>query len=128
MEFKIYEGSDASLEDLGTLKSIAGKSGSIALIRKNYNNPEKRVAIVITRKDGKSTVVACSEPVSRMLRAKEMNIAELATLPVLESDKGVFVSLPGGGTGTQSFKVDTLTASAPVAVSDEFLPEELVAF
>jgi hypothetical protein len=129
MEFKVYQSESVSLEDLGTLKTIAGKGGSISLIRKNFNNPDKRVAVVVKRKDGKSATIACSEPVSRMLRAKELNIAELAVLPVLENDKGIaYVCLPGGGTSLQSFDVDALKASKPVALSEEFLPEELVAF
>jgi hypothetical protein len=128
VEFKKFtRDENGSLNDLGTLKEIAGKKGKIALIRKNFNDPSKRVAVLVTNAKGESAVIACSAQVSKALRDKQMNIAQLAGLSVVENDEGHnFVSMPATG-GVQEFVVDTIK-TAEVEVSGEFLPEELVAF
>lgn len=118
---------ESTLNDLGTVKAIAGKGGKIALIRKNFNDPAKRVAVLITNKAGESAVVACSAQVSAALREKKMNIAQLAGLTVVENEEGHnFIAMPATG-GLQEFAVDQLKTQE-VEVSGEFLPEELIAF
>lgn len=127
LEFKKYEGGPSTLTDLGTVKSIAGKGGKIAFIRNNFNNPDKRVALLITNADGNSAVLACSQQVSDALRNKQMNIAQLANLSVLENEEGInFIAMPATG-GLQEFSVDAITTVATEATT-EFLPEELIAF
>ena len=127
LEFKKYEGGPSTLTDLGSVKSIAGKGGKIAFIRNNFNNLEKRVAVLITNSNGDSDVVSCSQQVSDALRNKQMNIAQLASLSIVETVEGNnFIVMPATG-GLQEFSVDaiiTVTTEVPV----EFLPEELVAF
>jgi len=127
LEFKKYEGGPSTLTDLGTVKSIAGKGGKIAFIRNNFNNPDKRVALLITNSDGNSAVLACSQQVSDALRNKQMTIAQLANLSVIENEEGVnFIAMPATG-GLQEFSVDAI-ASVATETSAEFLPEELIAF
>jgi hypothetical protein len=127
LEFKKYEGGPSTLTDLGTVKSIAGKGGKIAFIRNNFNNPDKRVALLITNSNGESVVLACSQQVSDALRNKQMNIAQLANLSVLENEEGAhFISMPATG-GLQEFAVDAITSVA-TETSSVFLPEELIAF
>jgi len=129
--WKKYQGAENTLEELGTVKELAGKGGKIALIRKNYNDATKRVAVVVSKKDGTSTVIACSKQVSQQLREKHMNIAQLAGLKVVEGkneagEESYFIAMPATG-GLHEFTVDDLKASA-VEVRAEFLPEELIAF
>jgi hypothetical protein len=128
VQFKKFEGNDGStLNDLGTLKTIAGKGGSIGLIRKNFNDPSKRVAVLVTRKDGQSAVIPCSTQVSNALRSKKMKIAQLIGLSVLENEEGRnFVSMPATG-GVQGFEVDKLNVVEMEAAEADFLPEELIA-
>ena len=127
LEFKKYEGGPSTLTDLGSVKSIAGKGGKIAFIRNNFNNPDKRVALLITNSDGNSAVLACSQQVSDALRNKQMTIAQLANLSVIENEEGInFIAMPATG-GLQEFSVDAITSVA-TEPSSEFLPEELIAF
>ena len=127
IEFKKYEGANSTLEDLGTVKELAGKKGKIALIRKNFNNPEKRVVVVLTNAKDESAVISCSKQVSDALRKKEMTIAQLVGLNVVQNEEGVaFISMPATG-GLQEFSLDTVK-TAPVEHVAEFLPAELVAF
>lgn len=127
LNFKKYQASAGTLTSLGTVKENAGKGGKIAFIRNNFNNPEKRVAVVITQSNGNSAVVACSEQVSAELRSKKMNIQQLAGLEILENEEGVyFITMPATG-AVQEFQVDEL-ATEPTNVSATFLPEELIAF
>jgi len=131
IEWKKYAGSENTLEEVGTVKELAGKGGKIALIRKNYNDATKRVAVVVSKKDGTSAIISCSKQVSQQLRKKHMNIAQLAGLTVVEGknaegEETYFVAMPATG-GLQEFAVDGLKASA-LEVKTEFLPEELIAF
>jgi hypothetical protein len=127
LEFKKYEGGPSTLTDLGSVKSIAGKGGKIAFIRNNFNNLTKRVAVLITNSNNESVVLACSQQVSDALRNKQMNIAQLASLSVIENAEGAnFIAMPATG-GLQEFSVDSIT-TVTTEVSTEFLPEELIAF
>ena len=72
-------------------------------------------------------MLACSQQVSDALRSKQMNIAQLASLSVIENEQGAnFIAMPATG-GLQEFSVDSIT-TATTEVSAEFLPEELIAF
>lgn len=123
----MYQGTTGELTELGTVKALAGKKGKISFIRKNFNDATKRVAVVLTNAKGESALISCSKQVSDALRSKQMTIAQLAGLTVLENEDGVsFISMPGTG-GLQTFEADAIKASV-TEVSNEFLPEELVAF
>lgn len=128
VEFKKYAGADnATLEDQGTVKAIAGKGGKIALIRKNYNDATKRVAVLITRKDGQSAVVACSAQVSKALREKKMNINQLLGLSIVSNEDGLnFISMGAAG-AVQSFEVDKVKEQTVANEEATFLPEEVMA-
>src|SRR5688572_15217072 len=127
VKFGKFERNDAGLTDLGTLKAVVGKGGKIAFIRKNYNDESKRVAVVLTNKGGDSAVVSCSKQVSDALRAKQINLAQLAGLNVLENAEGVaFISMPATG-ALQEFSIDKINVEAVETVSADFLPEETIA-
>lgn len=128
LEFKKYEGGPSTLTDLGTVKSNAGKGGKIAFIRKNFNNADKLVAVLITNSDNESVVIACSKQVSDSLRKKEMNIAQLANLSILENEEGAnYISMPASG-GLQEFSLDSIATTTVEQEPANFLPEELIAF
>ena len=127
VEFKKYEGSTTELVDLGTVKNIAGKGGKIALIRKNYKDLTKRVVILITNKAGNSAVVPCSKQVSDAFRAKELSIAQLVGLNVVEveAEDGSFrqfISMPATG-GVHEIAIDKVNVEELEA--KELSPEDL---
>jgi hypothetical protein len=127
VKFEMYQGTTAELTELGTVKEIAGKKGKISFIRKNFNDATKRVAVVLTNANGESALISCSKQVSDALRSKQMNIAQLASCKVLENEDGInFISMPGTG-GLRSIELDGVRLEV-VEVSNEFLPEELIAF
>lgn len=128
--FKKYEKKESALTELGTLKSLAGKGGKITFLRKNFANKSKRVALVVTQKDGKSAIIPCSQQVSDLIRNKEITINQLAGLQVVEGsneagDTTHFVVLPQGG-GAQEFSADKLKEES-FELDAEFLPEDFVA-
>jgi hypothetical protein len=104
IKFAKYEGSTA-LEDLGTLEILAGPKGGTKFVPKNFNNPQKRVVVVVSNGKDESAVVTCSSAVSNILRkAKEEGVEEnemlafVNGLNVLENEQGsYFISLPTGG-------------------------------
>ena|SRR5690349_4380988 len=129
IEFKKFaRGEESSLNDLGTVKAIAGKGGKVGFIRKNYNDATKRIALLITNKEGESAVVPCSEQVSKLVRANKLKLNQLLGLTVLENEEGRnFVSMPANG-AIQSFEVDKVKVAEIEEVEADFLPQELIAF
>lgn len=125
--FKKYEPNTAELTDLGTVKAVVGKGGKIAFIRKNYNNPEKRVAVIFTNAKGESATVSCSKQVSDALRKKEINVAQLAGLSVLENEEGIpFISMPATG-GLHEVALDKVQTKEVAPVTANSL-QDLIAW
>ena len=132
IKFKVYEGGTAELTDLGTVKELAGKGGKMALIRKNWNDATKRVALLITRKDGQSAIVPCSKQVSDALRNKKIRASQLAGLNIVETEVEVdgkmelrqFVSMPANG-AVHEIALDTVK-TAEVELTAQSL-EDLIA-
>ena len=125
--FKKYEGGTAELTDLGTVKTVAGKGGKIAFIRKNYNDLTKRVVVVISNNKGQSAVVPCSKQVSEAFRAKKLTIAQIAGLNIVETtaeDGSLrqFISMPANG-GLHEIAIDKVNVEEVVA--EQLNPEDL---
>lgn len=121
-----YKGQSANLTDNGTIASIIGKNGSISFLRKNIDNPNKRVALLLKDDKGNSGIVSCSEQVSAEIRAKRMTIHEIAGLSLLENENGIsFVAMPATGAIQEISMKDINVVS--YNRSEEFLPEELLA-
>ena len=142
LQFKDYQ--SETLVNLGTVASNAGKGGSWSLIDKNFQDESKRVALIVKRADGASTVVACSTAVSRGLRDQSIKKGMVQSFPILQTswDKkvdgviqmdattgkpvqvtGNFVSLPGG-TQVEDFAITDETAEefvAPVVKLDDLV-------
>jgi hypothetical protein len=128
MAFKLtaYQGQSATLTDNGTIASIIGQNGSISFIRKNLNDPNKRVALLLKDDKGNSGVVSCSAQVSEEIRAKRMTIHEIAGLSLLENEQGIsFVAMPASG-AVQTIAMKDISVVS-YDRSEEFLPEELLA-
>jgi hypothetical protein len=128
MAFKLtaYQGQSATLTDNGTIASIIGQNGSISFIRKNLNDPNKRVALLLKDDKGNSGVVSCSAQVSEEIRAKRMTIHEIAGLSLLENEQGIsFVAMPASG-AVQTIAMKDINVVS-YDRSEEFLPEELLA-
>jgi len=128
MAFKLtaYQGQSATLTDNGTIANLVGKNGSISLIRKNLNDPNKRVALLLKDDNGNSGIVSCSAQVSEEIRAKRISIHEIAGLSLLENEQGItFVAMPASG-AVQTIAMKDISVVS-YDRSEEFLPEELLA-
>ena len=128
MAFKLtaYTRQSSELTDNGTIAELVGKNGSISFIRKNLNDPNKRVALLLTDSKGNSGIVSCSEQVSKAIRNKELSVHQLAGFTLLENENGVtFVSMPATG-AIQTISMKDIKVVA-YDRSEEFLPEELIA-
>ena len=128
MAFKLtaYTRQSATLTDNGTIASIIGANGSISFIRKNLNDPNKRVALLLKDDKGNSGVVSCSAQLSEEIRAKRITIHEIAGLSLLENEQGIsFVAMPASG-AVQTIAMKDINVVS-YDRSEEFLPEELLA-
>lgn len=128
LNFAIYE--SATLNDLGTPATAVGKGGSLAFIPKNLANNDKRVALILKKKNGESSVLSCSEGVSAMVRKalaggmdKKKALAILSKLSILEGESEVpYLCAPAGESNLELFVIEEL------AKVKETTYEELVAF
>lgn len=118
-----YKGAESNLESHGTVVETTGVDGSISFIRKNFNNPEKRVALLLKNKKGESAIIACSKQLSDSIREGKITISEIFGLEIVEGEKGTFVSMPATG-AIQTFEAKKYKAKA-VTTSDEFVPEDI---
>ena len=128
MAFKLsaYTRQSGELTDNGTIANLIGKNGSISFIRKNLNDVNKRVALLLKDSKGNSGVVSCSAQLSAEIRAKKITIHEIAGLSLLENEEGItFVSMPGTGAIQEIAMKDIKVVS--YERNEEFLPEELLA-
>lgn len=128
MAFKLtaYTRQSGELTDNGTIANLIGKNGSISFIRKNLNDPNKRVALLLKDSKGNSGVVSCSAQLSKEIRANNITIHEIAGLSLLENEEGVtFVSMPATGAIQEISMKDIKVVN--YERSEEFLPEELLA-
>lgn len=128
MAFKLsaYTRQSGELTDNGTIAQLIGKNGSISFIRKNLNDVNKRVALLLKDSKGNSGVVSCSAQLSAEIRAKKITIHEIAGLSLLENEEGItFVSMPGTGAVQEIAMKDIKVVS--YERNEEFLPEELLA-
>jgi hypothetical protein len=130
VKFAEYSGS-TTLNDLGTLKSIVGKGGSVKLSMKNFTNENKRVVVIANKANGESAVIACSDGVSkhaRSLRKEGKKQAEvlgwLIGLNVLENEKEqYFISMPSGtpGEGISVDKLKVLDTKEVITNTEELI-------
>jgi len=128
MAFKLsaYTRQSGELTDNGTIANLIGKNGSISFIRKNLNDVNKRVALVLKDSKGNSGVVSCSAQLSTEIRGNKITIHEIAGLSLLENEEGItFVSMPGTGAIQEIAMKDIKVVS--YERNEEFLPEELLA-
>lgn len=96
LEFKKYEGTGGTLES-ESIVSIIGAKGTIRIPRKSYEG-EKRIFAILTKENGESCGVVCSEDVSKGLRDKSITAKELASFVVVNGgDKGFFIARPSRG-------------------------------
>lgn len=127
VEFKLH--TRAERVELGTIAELTGVGGKIALIPSNFNNPDRRVVIVMRKADGTSATVTCSKPVSEGLRSKEIGLRQVQNFPIVEhvtSDGEVIalVSMPSGG-GLVEFNVTNEVVEYQAPALD---PSELIAW
>jgi len=127
LEFKLYERTERT--ELGTVAELTGVGGKIGLLPSNFNNPNKRVVIIMTKADKTSEQVVCSSNVSKGLRAKEITISQVQGFPIVEQitpDGEIIniITMPSGGALVE-FNVTNEVAEYEAPTFD---PSELVAF
>jgi hypothetical protein len=127
LNFQVYE--SATLEVLGTLKSVAGTGGKLRFTNKSMN-ANGSLCVVIEKKDGKSATATCSKVVSAAIRkalaagkTKQEALAAIVDLDIVEAPNGGnYISAPRGEGG----EVESFTIAA--LAKEVFSFEELVAF
>ena len=130
LNFKAYQRADRT--ELGTIASIVGKGGSFrpASIN-NWTDANKRVVLVLAKKDGTSDLITCSTEVSKRLRSKELKLSQLMSFTVVEQltvsgDVMNVVVMPSSGATLPAVEItDNIVAYEPVST---FNAEELIAF
>ena len=85
LQFKKYAQTATQLKSLGTVGEFVGIGGKFAPSSvRNFQDPNKRVNILLTNANGETVTVNCSKPVSADLRNKTLKFSDLAGLPILE--------------------------------------------
>ena len=85
LQFKKYAQTATQLKSLGTVGEFVGVGGKFAPSSvRNFQDPNKRVNILLTNANGETVTVNCSKPVSADLRSKALKLSDLAGLQILE--------------------------------------------
>jgi hypothetical protein len=129
LNFKQYQRADRT--ELGTIASIVGQGGSFRpATMANWLDANKRVVLVLVKKDGTSDLVTCSAELSKRLRSKEIKLSQLMGFTVVEQlttsgETMNVVVMPNNGTALPSVAItDEIPAYEPVSTFD---PSELIA-
>lgn len=112
--FQAYQrnASASTLVDNGTVRDLMTEKGALGLIPSNLKRETKlnakgemvynRVLVLVyngqvdQNGNPESISIACSESVSRDLRAKNITLSELADYSILEDENGInYISMPG---------------------------------
>jgi hypothetical protein len=130
LNFKAYQRADRT--ELGTIASIVGKGGSFRPASiSNWTDANKRVVLVLAKKDGTSDLITCSTEVSKRLRSKELKLSQLMGFTIIEQlttsgETMNVVVMPNGGAKLPSVEVgDSIPTYEPIST---FNAEELIAF
>jgi len=122
IEFKTFERAESTLETQGTVLSLVGKDGKLGIISKNFKDTTKRVVLILTKKNGTSAMISCSQAVSDGLRSKSIELGNVLGFEILEGESGIpFISLPAGGLIEVLVKNITVKDFVPSVVSYEEL-------
>ena len=85
LQFKKRAPRESSLKSLGTVGEFVGVGGRFAPSSvRNFQDPSKRVNILLTNADDETVTVNCSKAVSADLRSKAIKLSDLAELRILE--------------------------------------------
>ena len=129
LNFKQYLRADRT--ELGSIASIVGKGGSFRPASlNNWADANKRVVLVLAKKDGTSDLVTCSTELSKRLRSKEIKLSQLMGFTIVEQLTSTgetmnVVVMPNSGTTLPSVEItDEIVAYEPVSTFD---PSELIA-
>jgi hypothetical protein len=120
-----YESAESNLISHGTVVETTTVKGSIKVIRKNFLDTSKRVAVILSDGKGLSKIIACSAPLSVELRAGRIVADDLYDHEIVEDDKGrYFISMPIDG-AIQEFKASSHKAKAKPSLA--FMPTSAIA-
>jgi hypothetical protein len=129
LNFKQYQRADRT--ELGTIAEIVGQGGTFRpATMSNWLDTNKRVVLVLAKKDGTSDLVTCSTELSKRLRSKEIKLSQLMGFIVVEqlTRSGEIMNvvvMPNAGTTLPSVEItDEIPAYEPVSTFD---PSELIA-
>ena len=102
--FKVYERAESTLEDLGTVASMAGRGGKLAFIPGNLVSG-KRVTIVVLNSKGESNIAVCSVAISASVRSalkegitRPAILGVISKLHIFENEEGAhYIAQEGSG-------------------------------
>ena len=105
----------------GTIAELIGENGSISFKKRNLARQDKRVFVTLKSKKGARQVI-CSQPVSEMIRSKELSLAQLLDFELLlvineQGEERYVISFPEDANGELEVKAS--------AKREVFQPEEL---
>lgn len=130
LNFKNYQRTDRT--ELGTIAAVVGVGGTYRpASMNNWLDANKRVALVLAKKDGTSDLVTCSTEVSKRLRSKELKLSQLMGFTIVEQlttsgETMNVVVMPSAGTALPAVEVTAeVPAYEPVKA---FNANELIAF
>jgi hypothetical protein len=115
LNFKVREAQkNVTATVIGTVASVIGKGGSVDFIPSNLLNADKRLYVILTKADGTSDSVICSQAVSDAFRAKEISVNHLLGFEIKEqvSSAGELynqINMPSSNASLINFKVDDIT-------------------
>ena len=152
LQFKKYAQTATQLKSLGTVGEFVGVGGKFAPSSvRNFQDPNKRVNILLTNANGETVTVNCSKPVSADLRSKKLTFSTLGSFPIYEipqvdvngdpkmminpetgeeeQELRYYIGYPGGASNINSIKV-TVTEEmikTPVQLAREVDWSQLIA-
>jgi hypothetical protein len=102
LQFAVYERKESTIVSYGKVIDLVGKDGKIDLLKKNLLDASKRVVVILKRADGTSRLVPCSEPVSKGLRDKSLEIGHLLNFEIIDvktknGEIAQMISMPAQG-------------------------------
>ncbi len=119
---------------LGTVAEVAGKGATINFTKNNFEHPTKRLHVILERPDGTSFGINCSPTVGSGVRAKTINMKQLAGFPIIEHVVGKeytnaglvipIISMPDGQGLINAGAINSVEEYVP----ETFEPSDLVAF
>ena len=91
MQFTKFQSQSKAIPTVGTLKSLLKPTDKVKLLI-NKKDVTKRPIVLINDSD----FVIVSQALAPAVRDRKLTVQHLAFLPIIENERGFFITLPGG--------------------------------